>query len=112
LKTRASLTFTLLLSPKGTTCSRSRNVSGFSFYYILEVLQFVEIAKGSIQLSNEKYYRHQVCMFLTLSDKGQAKINCIIMPSYSDIQDGKKIFRLNALPYSIEWSSKCKESGA
>ena len=46
-------------------------------------------------------------MFLTLNDKGQVKINCIIMPSYSDIQDGNKIFKLNVLPYSIEWSSKC-----
>jgi UDP-N-acetylglucosamine pyrophosphorylase len=79
---------------------------------ILEFLQFVDIAKGSIQLGNETYYRHQVCMFLTLNDRGNVKINCIIMPSYSDIQDGKKIFKLNVMPYSIEWLSKCNETGA
>jgi hypothetical protein len=60
-------------------------------------------------MRNEKYFRHQVCMFLTLNDKGQVKVNCIILPSYSDIQDGNKIFKLNVFPYSIEWSSKCKD---
>jgi hypothetical protein len=48
-------------------------------------------------------------MFLTLTDKGKVKINLIIMPSYSDIQNGNKIFKLNVLPYSIDWLSKCKE---
>lgn len=55
-------------------------------------MQFVELSKGSFTITldkdqpPEKYYKHQVCMYLTLNDKGQLKVNTIFMPSYSDIQ--------------------------
>jgi hypothetical protein len=63
----------------------------------------VDLAKGSVQLEQkEKFYRHQVCTFLTLNEKNQLKINFIVLPSYADEEN--VLYRYNQLPYAYEWA--------
>ena len=46
-------------------------------------------------------------MFLTLNEQGKLKVNCILMPSYTDVNDQNLTYKLNLFPFTIEWN-KCK----
>jgi hypothetical protein len=63
------------------------------------------MAQGSIQLNSEKVYRHQTVCYLTLSDVGKLRVNFVVMPSYTDVQDQFNTFKINQLPHTIEWSN-------
>ena len=41
---------------------------------------------------------------LTLNEKGQMKVNFLLTPSYQDAQEMAFTYKLNQLPYSIDWS--------
>jgi hypothetical protein len=69
-----------------------------------QFMSFVEMTRGQLILDKERYYRHQACLYLTLNDRGQLRLNCLIMPSYADIQEGAKVYKLNVLPYCIDWN--------
>jgi len=41
---------------------------------------------------------------LTLNDKGFLKVTIVIASSYSEVQDKNSVFRLNQLPFNVDWT--------
>lgn len=41
---------------------------------------------------------------LTLNDKGFLKVTIVIAPSYSEVQEKNSVFRLNQLPFNVDWT--------
>lgn len=76
----------------------------------------IELSKGSLSFDKNVYFRHQLFIFLTkeVTNKPEepfsVQVNCLVLPSYSDYDETKKLsmpVKLYKLPFDLNFK-KCK----